>query len=53
MDNLENENFVSYEDEGEDYFEALKNNLAEINFVVAQSLDSNEQDYQDRDGTYC
>lgn len=52
MENLENENIFSYEEEGENYFDALKNNLAEINFVVAQSLDSNEQDYQDRDGTY-
>lgn len=38
------------EEEEESFFEILKTMLSELNLVIIQSLDSNQEDYQDRDG---
>lgn len=51
LNNLKTQTSVSYEStEDEAFFEPLKNILSELNIVIAQFLEIEEDEYEDRDG---
>lgn len=51
LNNLKTQTSVSYENtEDETFFEPLKNILSELNTVIAQFLEIEEDEYEDRDG---
>ena len=51
LNNLKTQTSVSYENtEDEAFFEPLKNILSELNIVIAQFLEIEEDEYEDRDG---
>lgn len=48
----ENGYLLSENDGDEAFFDGMKRFLSEIKLTIAKSLDSNEDEYQDRDGIY-
>ena len=53
LNNLNTQASVSYENtEEETFFEPLKNILSELNIVIAQFLEIEEDECEDRDGFF-
>ena len=53
LNNIRTQTSVSYENtEDEAFFDPLKNILSELTIVIAQFLEIEEDEYEDRDGLF-